>query len=71
MQVLPSGRINISLTELSRALEKVGSVSHSDFMLNFKVDGAEMLVFPDGRAIIKNTQDESVAKGLYAKYIGA
>jgi len=28
-----------------------------------------MVIFPDGRAIIKNTTDESLARGLYAKYI--
>jgi len=29
-----------------------------------------MVLFPDGRAIVKGTNDESVAKGLYAKYVG-
>jgi adenylyltransferase/sulfurtransferase len=71
VQVLPSGQSKISLAELGRRLEKVGNVSRSDFLLNFSADGVEMLVFPDGRAIIKNTHDESLAKGLYARYIGA
>jgi molybdopterin-synthase adenylyltransferase len=30
-----------------------------------------LTVFPDGRAIIRGTQDPAVARGLYAKYIGA
>ena len=30
-----------------------------------------MTVFPDGRAIIKGTTDVGVARGLYAKYVGA
>jgi len=30
-----------------------------------------MVIFPDGRAIVKNTDDEVMARGLYAKYIGA
>ena len=30
----------------------------------------EIIVFPDGRAIIKNTVDESAAKELYARYVG-
>jgi hypothetical protein len=29
-----------------------------------------MNLFLDGRAIIKNTNDEALARGLYAKYIG-
>jgi hypothetical protein len=40
-------------------------------MLNFMVDGKEMVIFPDGRAIVKNTADESLARGLYTKFIGA
>jgi adenylyltransferase/sulfurtransferase len=30
-----------------------------------------MTVFPDGRAIIKGTQDTALARGLYAKYVGS
>jgi adenylyltransferase/sulfurtransferase len=39
-------------------------------MLTFKVDQYEMVIFPDSRAIVKNTHDEAVARGLYAKYVG-
>jgi adenylyltransferase/sulfurtransferase len=30
----------------------------------------EVTLFPDGRAIIKGTDDPGVARSLYAKYIG-
>jgi hypothetical protein len=30
-----------------------------------------MVLFPDGRAIVKGTNDQPFAKGLYAKYIGS
>jgi hypothetical protein len=40
-------------------------------MLHFSGDIYEIIVFPDGRAIVKNTIDESLAKELYIKYIGA
>ncbi len=30
----------------------------------------EITLFPDGRAIVKGTDDPSVAKGVYAKYVG-
>lgn len=71
VQVLASGSFNMSLKELSDRLKPLGEVSYSDFMLQFSTDGQEMIVFPDGRAIVKNTHDESYAKGLYAKYVGA
>jgi len=38
-------------------------------MLSFHADDHEIVVFPDGRAIIKNTIDESQAKELYNKYV--
>jgi adenylyltransferase/sulfurtransferase len=59
-----------SLPELAARLEPVGNVSYNEFMLRFEVDGHEMVVFPDGRAIVKNTGDETLARGLYAKYVG-
>jgi hypothetical protein len=39
-------------------------------MLRFFAEGIEMTLFLDGRAIMKNTRDESFAKKLYAKYFG-
>lgn len=47
-----------------------GEVSHNKFMLRFSADGHDFTVFPDGRAIIKGTNDIDRAKTLYAKYIG-
>ncbi len=70
IQILPSNQVNISFVELEQRLKKLGSVTYNDFMMRFKVDSQEILVFMDGRAIIKNTRDEAHAKGLYAKYIG-
>ena len=71
MQVLNPGLKDISFQQLEARLKVVGKVNYNEFMLNFSVDGKEMVIFPDGRAIIKNTADESLARGLYAKYIGA
>jgi adenylyltransferase/sulfurtransferase len=60
----------LSLEELAGQLKPLGEVSHNEFMLRFTVDSREIVVFPDGRAIVKNTIDESLARGLYSKYIG-
>lgn len=59
-----------SLQELAEHLNPLGEVSYNEFMLRFKVENYEMVVFPDGRAILKNSNNESLARGLYAKYIG-
>jgi adenylyltransferase/sulfurtransferase len=70
VQVLSPTQKGISFDDLATRLIAVGKVTYNEFMLNFKVDSKEMVVFPDGRAIVKNTADESLARGLYSKYIG-
>jgi len=70
VQVISPNAEQVSLNELAGRLKMVGEVTYNEFMLNFKVDSQEMVIFPDGRAIVKHTADESLARGLYAKYIG-
>jgi adenylyltransferase/sulfurtransferase len=70
IQVMGSGGARLSFDELARRFDPLGDVSYNEFMLRFVVDGYEMVIFPDARAIVKGTSDESIARGLYAKYIG-
>ena len=70
VQVLNPEARDISLKELAARLKPVAEASYNEYMLRFTVDNREVVVFPDGRAIVKNTTDESLARGLYAKYIG-
>jgi adenylyltransferase/sulfurtransferase len=60
----------VSLPGLARRLRASGQVSYNDYMLRFRVDGYELNVFPDGRAIIKGCTDPAVARTLYARYVG-
>jgi adenylyltransferase/sulfurtransferase len=71
VQVLNTGINKVSFKQLEAKLKPLGTVNYNEFLFNFKVDGQEMVIFPDGRAVVKNTNDESLARGLYAKYIGA
>jgi adenylyltransferase/sulfurtransferase len=73
VQVLNTGGVDISLPEMAARLEPVAdNVSHNEHMLRFGVgEDREMIVFPDGRALVRNTTDESLARALYARYIGA
>ena len=71
VQVLNTRNVQFSLPDLAARLDPVAKVTVSDFMLRFTVDDdKEMIVFPDGRALVRNTTDESLARALYAKYIG-
>ncbi|WP_026478095.1 ThiF family adenylyltransferase [Alkaliphilus transvaalensis] len=61
----------ISLKIIYDRLENAGvEVKLSPFLLTAKVEGYEIKLFDDGRAIIKNAKTIEEAKGLYAKYIG-
>jgi adenylyltransferase/sulfurtransferase len=60
----------IDLAELKTRLEPLGEVRANRFALRFLVAPYEMTVFPDGRAIVKGTSDEGVARSLYARYVG-
>jgi len=61
----------VSLEELARQLEGVGRINRNQFLLRLKVEGYELTVFPDGRAIIGGTDDVATARTVYAKYVGS
>lgn len=69
VQVVNTRVSEIALDGLARRLSKIGNVSCNEFMLRFTAGDDEIVVFPDGRAIIKNTIDESQARALYSKYV--
>lgn len=61
----------LDLARLASVLGPLGEVRANEFGLRFWRPPYEMTIFPDGRAIIKGTTDIGVARGLYAKYVGA
>jgi adenylyltransferase/sulfurtransferase len=75
------GRDSVQIHERRRELDlaalgkriapTVAEVRENGFLLRFRIPPYEMTVFADGRAIIKGTRDTSVARSLYARYIGA
>jgi molybdopterin-synthase adenylyltransferase len=75
------GRDSVQIHERSRTLDLAGlalrlrpvveDVRQNDFLIRFRVTPYEMTVFADGRAILKGTKDPSVARSLYARYLGA
>ncbi|HEU4416419.1 MAG TPA: ThiF family adenylyltransferase [Candidatus Angelobacter sp.] len=61
----------VDFAEMSRRLGPLGTVKHNNFVLKFWRDPYEMTLFPDGRAIIKGTDDAAVARSLYARLVGS
>lgn len=70
VQISPPKAGLLSLENLAGRLSSVGNVNYNKYMLKFKVEPYEFTIFPDGRAIIKGTDDETLAKTLLSKYIG-
>jgi molybdopterin/thiamine biosynthesis adenylyltransferase len=71
VQVVDSRVKQIDLEEMAARLKDTGEVSRDEFSLRLHVDGREIIVFPDGRAIVKNTIDEPLAREFYIRYIAA
>lgn len=60
----------LDFATLAARLRPLGMVNYNEFLLRYTIDNYEFTVFPDARAIIKGTDDEQVARSLYARYIG-
>ncbi len=64
----PHARIDLEV--LAARLRPLGQVKHSAYLLRAQIDNYDITLFPDGRAIIKGTEDPDLARSLYARYIG-
>jgi adenylyltransferase/sulfurtransferase len=71
VQIARAGRMAIDLAALAERLKSAGDVAFNDFLLRFRVEGYDITVFRDARSIIRGTSDPAIARGLYARYIGA
>ncbi|MFH1381925.1 MAG: ThiF family adenylyltransferase [Chloroflexota bacterium] len=69
VQVINAGIKDIALSKLAARLKNIGKVSQSEYMLRFSINDYEIIVFPDGRAIVNGTIDEALARKLYDKYV--
>ena len=65
----------IDFNDIAARLQQHGTVKANEFMLRANISdnqkAYELTLFTDGRAIVKGTGDPSVARSVYAKYIGS
>jgi molybdopterin/thiamine biosynthesis adenylyltransferase len=61
----------LDLAALAGRMAALGDVSANEHLVRFSADGAEIVVFRDGRAIVKNVRDVAQARSLYARYVGS
>ncbi len=66
---------SIDIDAIANRLREHGEVTTNDFMLRASIASQdasyEITLFPDGRAIIKGTDDPAVARSVYSKFVGA
>jgi molybdopterin/thiamine biosynthesis adenylyltransferase len=72
VQVHPHPPVKLDLDVLADRLKAIGEVSANRYLLRFSEPNSEreLTIFPDGRAIVKGTEDPAEARRLYARYIG-
>jgi len=70
VQITPAKTGMLSFEPLAQKLQKSGKVEVTNFILKFTVDSYQINIFKSGRAIVYGTNDEKIAKSLYAKYVG-
>jgi hypothetical protein len=60
----------LDLEDLAKRLGQFAPVRSNEFALRVTLDSYDLMIFPDGRAIIKGTTDVGIARSLYARYVG-
>jgi adenylyltransferase/sulfurtransferase len=62
--------LRLALSEVARTVEPLGVVRVGPHMLRLVMDRHEISLFPDGRAIVKGTDDPAAARSLYSRLFG-
>jgi CspA family cold shock protein len=68
VQATPYRRPN--LARMAERLRAFGEVRSSDFLVRLRAPPHELTLFDDGRAIVKGTNDENVARSLVTTWLG-
>jgi adenylyltransferase/sulfurtransferase len=61
----------VDFAEMQRRLEPHGKVNFNRLLLRFERGKYTVTVFADGRALVQGTTDMSLARSLYARFIGS
>ena len=73
VQITPARDAGIRLQDMANRLADHGTVAANPFLLRVQLssDPYEVTLFQDGRAIIQGTEDISIARSIYARYVGS
>ncbi len=71
VQVHPPNAAAVDLKKLAETLKSLGEVKVNEYLLRLNIDEYELTLFKDARAIIRGTNDPTIARSVYARYIGS
>ncbi|HEX2922733.1 MAG TPA: ThiF family adenylyltransferase [Chloroflexota bacterium] len=69
IQFTPTAPTSLSFPEMAARIGAEAEVHFNEYMLRLLVGECEVIVFRDGRTMVKGTSDEDVARGLYRRYV--
>ncbi len=70
VQIRPAKSESLDLDTIYQRWESLGASRRNPFLIKLALPENEIVLFPDGRAIVKGTSDFTRARNLYAKYVG-
>jgi adenylyltransferase/sulfurtransferase len=70
VQIRPSYPVSVDLTLLAKRYAPLGVIEHNRFLLRFRTDDYTLVFFQDGRVLVQGTDDITIARSLYARYVG-
>jgi adenylyltransferase/sulfurtransferase len=71
VQVRAPRGTQVDLPALAARLARAGDVTANEYLVRFRSGTDELVVFGDGRAIVKGVADAAQARSVYARYIGS
>ena len=70
LQITPAQPVTVDFADLAAKLAPAGQVTYNQYSLAFSDGAYEIMLFGDGRALIKNAPDENKARSIYTEYLG-
>jgi adenylyltransferase/sulfurtransferase len=66
----PAQPADLNLAALAEKLKSLGPVKLNEYLLRLTIGEHELTIFRDARAIVGGTDDVSVARSIYARFVG-
>lgn len=70
VQIQPQNAAQMDLPKMAENLKNLGDINLNEYLLRLTIEDFEITLFKDARAIIRGTDDVTIARSIYAKYVG-